>query len=58
LLVGLPVPYRLRFGVQFYAADPCKLFEEVTRYVNCLQTYRWYEPFSIPINLHAVKLWS
>jgi len=31
--VGLSLPYTLRFGVKFYAADPCKLFEEITRYV-------------------------
>ena len=31
VLTGLSVPYRLQFGVKFYAADPCKLFEEVTR---------------------------
>jgi len=30
---GVSLPYRLRFGVKFYAADPCKLFEEITRCV-------------------------
>lgn len=24
-------PYVLYFGVKFYAADPCKLLEEITR---------------------------
>lgn len=24
-------PYTLYFGVKFYAADPCKLLEEITR---------------------------
>jgi len=33
VFVGLPLPHRLRFGVKFYAADPCKLFEEITRFV-------------------------
>jgi len=26
------LPYTFYFGVKFYAADPCKLFEEITRY--------------------------
>ena len=26
------LPYTFYFGVKFYAADPCKLFEENTRY--------------------------
>ena len=25
------LPYTFYFGVKFYAADPCKLFEEITR---------------------------
>ena len=33
LSVGLSVPYKLRFGVKFYAADPCKLFDEISRCV-------------------------
>jgi len=27
------LPYTFYFGVKFYAADPCKLFEEITRYL-------------------------
>jgi len=27
------VPHTFYFGVKFYAADPCKLFEEITRYL-------------------------
>ena len=27
-------PYLLYFGVKFYAPDPCKLQEELTRYVD------------------------
>ncbi|XP_025076598.1 band 4.1-like protein 4 isoform X1 [Pomacea canaliculata] len=30
-------PYKLYFGVKFYAADPCKLREEITRYLFFLQ---------------------
>ncbi|XP_076443894.1 uncharacterized protein LOC143282194 isoform X2 [Babylonia areolata] len=30
-------PLRLYFGVKFYAADPCKLREEITRYLFFLQ---------------------
>ncbi|XP_015009114.2 hornerin isoform X3 [Drosophila erecta] len=30
-------PYDLYFGVKFYAADPCKLLEEITRYQLFLQ---------------------
>ncbi|KAI8117561.1 Band 4.1-like protein 4 [Lucilia cuprina] len=30
-------PYDLYFGVKFYAADPCKLVEEITRYQLFLQ---------------------
>ncbi|KAK9758656.1 FERM N-terminal domain [Popillia japonica] len=32
-----PDPYTLYFGVKFYAADPCKLLEEITRYQFFLQ---------------------
>uniref|UniRef100_A0A182NS26 Erythrocyte membrane protein band 4.1-like 4A n=1 Tax=Anopheles dirus TaxID=7168 RepID=A0A182NS26_9DIPT len=31
------VPYDLYFGVKFYACDPCKLVEEITRYQLYLQ---------------------
>ncbi|KAF4533036.1 hypothetical protein B566_EDAN000728 [Ephemera danica] len=30
-------PFTLYFGVKFYAADPCKLLEEITRYQFFLQ---------------------
>lgn len=30
-LKGIKEPYELYFGVKFYAADPCKLAEEITR---------------------------
>ncbi|CAG0916604.1 unnamed protein product [Notodromas monacha] len=34
---GSPGPCTLYFGVKFYAADPCKLVEEITRYHFFLQ---------------------
>ncbi|KAL1399637.1 hypothetical protein pipiens_008050 [Culex pipiens pipiens] len=36
-LKGNKVPYDLYFGVKFYACDPCKLVEEITRYQLYLQ---------------------
>lgn len=36
---------RLYFGVKFYAADPCKLQEEITRYVELVITF-----FSISVS--------
>ncbi|XP_055689098.1 band 4.1-like protein 4 isoform X1 [Lutzomyia longipalpis] len=36
-LKGCCEPYDLYFGVKFYAADPCKLLEEITRYQLFLQ---------------------
>jgi hypothetical protein len=33
---GAPLPM-LYFGVKFYAADPCRLLEEITRYQFFLQ---------------------
>ncbi|XP_058055965.1 uncharacterized protein LOC131207370 [Anopheles bellator] len=36
-LKGGKVPYDLYFGVKFYACDPCKLVEEITRYQLYLQ---------------------
>ncbi|KAB1280659.1 Band 4.1-like protein 4A, partial [Camelus dromedarius] len=30
-------PYTLYFGIKFYAEDPCKLKEEITRYQFFLQ---------------------
>ncbi|KAL8586199.1 hypothetical protein ACOMHN_021466 [Nucella lapillus] len=34
---GCQTPHKLYFGVKFYAADPCKLREEITRYLFFLQ---------------------
>ncbi|XP_058467255.1 band 4.1-like protein 4A isoform X2 [Malaya genurostris] len=36
-LKGSKVPFDLYFGVKFYACDPCKLVEEITRYQLYLQ---------------------
>ncbi|XP_067665096.1 band 4.1-like protein 4 isoform X11 [Haliotis asinina] len=36
-LKGSSTPYTFYFGVKFYAADPCKLKEEITRYLFFLQ---------------------
>jgi hypothetical protein len=33
-------PITLYLGVKFYAADPCKLIEEITRYQFFLQVRR------------------
>lgn len=33
-LKGTTEPFDLYFGVKFYAADPCKLLEEITRLVD------------------------
>ena len=39
LFLGSSIPYTFYFGVKFYAADPCKLREEITRYVPVLPKY-------------------
>ncbi|GFR59755.1 Band 4.1-like protein 4 [Elysia marginata] len=39
-LKGCTVPVKFYFGVKFYAADPCKLREEITRYLFFLQVKR------------------
>ncbi|XP_055551560.1 band 4.1-like protein 4A isoform X1 [Wyeomyia smithii] len=36
-LKGTKAPFDLYFGVKFYACDPCKLVEEITRYQLYLQ---------------------
>lgn len=36
-LKGSKIPYTFYFGVKFYAADPCKLREEITRYQFFMQ---------------------
>ncbi|KAL1490683.1 hypothetical protein ABEB36_013338 [Hypothenemus hampei] len=57
-------PYTLYFGVKFYAADPCKLLEEITRYQFFLQIKqdilqgRLLVPFDLAAELGALILQS
>ncbi|XP_066258214.1 band 4.1-like protein 4 isoform X2 [Euwallacea similis] len=57
-------PYTLYFGVKFYAADPCKLLEEITRYQFFLQIKqdilqgRLLVPFDLAAELGAYILQS
>ncbi|CAH1170518.1 unnamed protein product [Phaedon cochleariae] len=59
-----PDPYTLYFGVKFYAADPCKLLEEITRYQFFLQIKqdilqgRLLVPFDLTAELGALILQS
>ncbi|KAJ8978036.1 hypothetical protein NQ317_013564 [Molorchus minor] len=59
-----PDPYTLYFGVKFYAADPCKLLEEITRYQFFLQIKqdvlqgRLIVPFDLSAELGAYILQS
>ncbi|XP_060528153.1 band 4.1-like protein 4 [Cylas formicarius] len=59
-----PDPYTLYFGVKFYAADPCKLLEEITRYQFFLQIKqdilqgRLLVPFELTAELGAYILQS
>nr|CAI5847121.1 unnamed protein product [Callosobruchus analis] len=59
-----PEPYTMYFGVKFYAADPCKLLEEITRYQFFLQIKqdilqgRLIVPFELAAELGAYILQS
>lgn len=59
-----PDQYTLYFGVKFYAADPCKLLEEITRYQFFLQIKqdilqgRLLVPFELAAELGAYILQS
>lgn len=59
-----PDPYTFYFGVKFYAADPCKLLEEITRYQFFLQLKqdvlqgRLLVPFDLTAELCAYILQS
>lgn len=59
-----PDPYTFYFGVKFYAADPCKLLEEITRYQFFLQIKqdilqgRLLVPFELAAELGANILQS
>ncbi|XP_066996312.2 band 4.1-like protein 4 isoform X3 [Anabrus simplex] len=43
-------PFTLYFGVKFYAADPCKLLEEITRYQFFLQVKQDILQGRLPVN--------
>lgn len=49
-LKGVPLPHTLYFGIKFYASDPCKLVEEVTRYQFVLQLKQDVLQGRLPVN--------
>uniref|UniRef100_A0AAY4B6I2 FERM domain-containing protein n=1 Tax=Denticeps clupeoides TaxID=299321 RepID=A0AAY4B6I2_9TELE len=63
-LITTGPPYTLYFGVKFYAEDPCKLKEEITRYQFFLQVKqdvlqgRLPAPFDISVQLAALVIQS
>ncbi|KAM4809989.1 band 4.1-like protein 4A isoform 1-T1 [Rhinophrynus dorsalis] len=63
-LINTGPPYTLYFGVKFYAEDPCKLKEEITRYQFFLQVKqdvlqgRLPCPFNIAAQLGAYAIQS
>ncbi|XP_018091345.1 erythrocyte membrane protein band 4.1 like 4A S homeolog isoform X3 [Xenopus laevis] len=63
-LISTGPPYTLYFGVKFYAEDPCKLKEEITRYQFFLQVKqdvlqgRLPCPFNIAAQLGAYAIQS
>ncbi|XP_058877654.1 band 4.1-like protein 4A isoform X3 [Acipenser ruthenus] len=63
-LINTGPPYTLYFGVKFYADDPCKLKEEITRYQFLLQVKqdvlqgRLPCPFNIAAQLGAYVIQS
>ncbi|XP_075037747.1 band 4.1-like protein 4A isoform X2 [Mixophyes fleayi] len=63
-LISTGPPYTLYFGVKFYAEDPCKLKEEITRYQFFLQVKqdvlqgRLPCPFNIAAQLGAYAVQS
>ncbi|XP_051542350.1 band 4.1-like protein 4 isoform X2 [Myxocyprinus asiaticus] len=63
-LITTGPPYTLYFGVKFYAEDPCKLKEEITRYQFFLQVKqdvlqgRLPCPFNISAQLAALAIQS
>ncbi|XP_015274138.1 PREDICTED: band 4.1-like protein 4A [Gekko japonicus] len=63
-LINTGPPYTLYFGVKFYAEDPCKLKEEITRYQVFLQVKqdllqgRLPCPFNIAAQLGAYAIQS
>ncbi|XP_047016893.1 band 4.1-like protein 4 isoform X5 [Ictalurus punctatus] len=63
-LIATGPPYTLYFGVKFYAEDPCKLQEEITRYQFFLQIKqdvlqgRIPCPFSVSAQMAALAIQS
>ncbi|KAH9503133.1 hypothetical protein Btru_070024 [Bulinus truncatus] len=53
-LKGCSVPYKLYFCVKFYAADPCKLRDEITRYLFFLQVKRDILQGRLPVSYDEV----
>ena len=61
LFPGCSLPYTFYFGVKFYAADPCKLREEITRYLIVLpittpgvarETHQHFSLPAVAVNRH------
>ncbi|GAA6107688.1 band 4.1-like protein 4 [Tachysurus ichikawai] len=63
-LIATGPPYTLYFGVKFYAEDPCKLKEEITRYQFFLQIKqdvlqgRLPCPFNVSAQIAALAIQS
>ncbi|KAK3579914.1 hypothetical protein CHS0354_012454 [Potamilus streckersoni] len=58
-LKNCSLPYTLYFGVKFYAADPCKIREELTRYQLFLQIKQDILQGRLPISFDdAAELFS
>ncbi|KAF5906912.1 band 4.1-like protein 4A, partial [Clarias magur] len=63
-LIATGPPYTLYFGVKFYAEDPCKLKEEITRYQFFLQIKqdvlqgRLPCPFNVSVQMAALVIQS
>ncbi|XP_059160621.1 band 4.1-like protein 4A [Physella acuta] len=53
-LKGCSTPHKFYFGVKFYAADPCKLHEEITRYLFFLQVKRDILQGRLPVSFEEV----
>ncbi|CAL1543102.1 unnamed protein product [Lymnaea stagnalis] len=53
-LKGCSAPHKFYFGVKFYAADPCKLHEEITRYLFFLQVKRDILQGRLPVSFDEV----
>ncbi|KAK6180319.1 hypothetical protein SNE40_012499 [Patella caerulea] len=54
-LKACSLPFTFYFGVKFYAADPCKLREEITRYLFFLQVKRDILQGRLPVTYDEAK---